>query len=459
MTKSDKHTDQLFQKLNDLESQPSPHVWDEIESCLPGKGKKRYLLPFLKWGVAAAVLLAAGLLWLFDGTDGLLIDDQISYFRQEEPLPDVPNGNDASYDRQMDDGKTGGEKATSSSVASPDRNGKFATKESTEPLSIDDNQSRPSIVLVDHSEVVASAPVEDAEPPLPEKLTSRSSPLISGREFNVASDNIVFVSEPKPSPEPKAIPSPEKHAWVIGGEYSPTYAFRDVSGPAPGSSRESGVMTGGGGFSLTLRMDDRWQVETGLNYARMGQEVATVSRSDRAFGLMQADEGLDVTGVQLDNTMGVVRHDKSPQQTTANRTFSAEANEIVQFSSTDLGDQPLLEQSLGYVKVPVTLRYKLFAHQNIDVSLAGGFSANWLVDNDAYLRMSGERQYLGRTGGLADAAISSHAGIGVAIPVFRQLHLRMEPRVDYFISDINESSSVGYRPYSFGVYTGVFYEF
>ncbi|MFW6043952.1 MAG: hypothetical protein ACOCPW_06305, partial [Marinilabiliaceae bacterium] len=456
MTKSDKHTDQIFRELNNLESQPSPHVWDEIESRLAGKGKKRRMLPFLKWTAAAVVLLAGGLLWLFNGPAELSMDKQISYFQQEGSMDDTSGSEEASQNIQRQDPIEALDKENRASGTSQGVDEKLAKRESNELSRVDDHPTRPSIIAhVRSSERVPSDNAEETA--LPEKLTPRATPLISDREFSPASDQLVLEPEQKPSPATTVIPSPGKHAWLIGGEYSPTYAFRDVSGPATGSSREDGMMTGGGGFSLTLRTDNRWQVETGVNYARMGQEVATVSRSDRAFGLMQADEGLDVTGVQLDNTMGVIRRENTPKQADANRTFSSSDNEIVQLSSSDMGDQPLLEQSLGYVKVPVTLRYKLFERQNIDVSLAGGFSANWLVDNDAYLRMSGERQYVGRTGGLAGASVSSHAGIGVAIPVFRQLHLRMEPRVDYFISDINESSSVRYRPYSFGVYTGVFY--
>jgi len=458
MTTSDKHTDQIFRKLNGLESQPSPHVWGEIESRLAGEGKKRRLLPFLKWGAAAVVLFAAGLLWLFNQNGELSDDGQISYLQKPEPLENIQVEDKASKDfakQAIDDAAPGENSSAATSRVSED---KLVQIKSKEQMQFDDKQSGPSITRPDHSDGVASSDLEDEQTSRPEKFTPLSPLLISDVEFHSAADQMVPVEE-QSSPKPGPVPFVQRHSWVIGGEYSPTYAFRDVSGPAAGSSRESGMMTGGGGFSLTFKMDDRWQLETGVNYARMGQEVETVSRSDRAFGLMQADAGLDVTGVQLNNTMGVIQHDQLPGQTSVNRTFSAETNEIVQLSSAETGGQPLLEQSLGYVKVPVTLRYKVFARQNIDVFLAGGFSANWLVDNDAYLRMSGQRQYVGKTGGLSDAAISSHAGIGMSIPVFRHFHLRMEPRVDYFISDINQSSSVRFRPYSFGVYTGVFYEF
>jgi hypothetical protein len=158
--------------------------------------------------------------------------------------------------------------------------------------------------------------------------------------------------------------------------------------------------------------------------------------------------------------MGAIQSDHSPATRQDARTFSADANEIVKLSSEAGGQSSAqLEQLLGYMKVPLTLRYRVFEANDWDVSLSGGLSANWLVDNDAYLSMSGERQYLGRTRGLSGTSFSTHAGVAVGLPLTSRIKLRMEPRIDYFISDISEASPVRYQPYSFGVFTGVFYEF
>jgi len=35
----------------------------------------------------------------------------------------------------------------------------------------------------------------------------------------------------------------------------------------------------------------------------------------------------------------------------------------------------------------------------------------------------------------------------------------VEPRVKYFLNSLNSNSSVRYKPYIFGIYTGVSYEF
>jgi hypothetical protein len=136
--------------------------------------------------------------------------------------------------------------------------------------------------------------------------------------------------------------------------------------------------------------------------------------------------------------------------------FQNSSDELIDLASTD--EKPVLKQSLGYIRVPVTLRYQLLKTGRVGLYMSGGISTNWLIDNDAYLERGDEKQRIGETNGLSKTGFSTHAGVAVAVPLYRGLRLRMEPRIDYFISDISEGSSINFRPYSFGVFTGLFYE-
>ena len=452
--------DSMFQRLNELERRPSPGVWEGIESHLARKGKRRRLVPLLRWGAAAAVVLAAGLFGLFSHWEFGGPDAHISYVKNVGQPALFPNQQD-SLDKQGDPMPVSDAEETLAQVAPlreqdqdmellPEAGKKLPETKSQSAFSSKEERDKTGQVFTDH----------DAARKLPARMTPRKlNPLREVlAQYALAPVDVFFPDEKQKSDAAKG--SSNKRSLVVGGEYSPTYAFRNVSGPTSGASRESGMMTGGGGFRLTLRMDARWEIETGLNYARLGQEVSAVTRSNRVYGLMPSEGGLDVTDVQLDNTMGAIQRDHSPVIRQDARTFSADANEIVKLSSEAGGQSSAqLEQLLGYMKVPLTLRYRVLEANDWNVSLSGGLSANWLVDNDAYLSMSGERQYLGRTRGLSGTSFSTHAGIAVGIPVTSRIKLRMEPRIDYFISDISEASPVRYQPYSFGVFTGVFYEF
>jgi hypothetical protein len=252
---------------------------------------------------------------------------------------------------------------------------------------------------------------------------------------------------------------------VVGGEYSPTYSFRNVSGSATGDMDENGLTAAGGGLTLAVNVNTRWQIETGVRYATMGQEVTTTLRSDQVYSLnafTYSGGSLDnsINEISIANSMGVVSTDLSLVASNDFAGFQKVRGEFVEMESTlvESGDSPVLEQSLGYMQIPVTIRYLLTPKSTIGVSLAGGFSTNWLVDNDAYLHHSGQKQRIGETSGLSDVGFSTHAGVAFSLPVFKGFRFRMEPRIDYFISDIGKDTPGDYRPYSFGVFTGVFYE-
>ncbi|MFO8002484.1 MAG: hypothetical protein R6U46_14695 [Marinilabilia sp.] len=463
MMTSDKNTDQLFRRLNDLEEQPSSRVWDAVEARLDDRGRKRRLMPLLRWGAAAVVLLAAGLLWLFDGTRYLPVDSSVLYTQNEAPGVEKSTqkeDGDKSYQQMTD------EEEDRERIGSSLEEGIEKTDEKIEkrvPAGSDDTYFEEQL-----AEMRSEGPISSSEAGEDlQKMNARPLPEFARTGTRIAkipagvSEEVVSTDVERRGERPKPVRT--GRSFSIGGEYSPTYAFRDVSGPVSGGSRENATMRGGGGFNLALRINKRWKLETGVNFTSMGQEVNTLTRSDRVYSLSDATpgSGLDVTEVELSNTLGAIIPDASTDDPTAMKTFSSDAGEVIELSPDNLNGEnnPLLEQSLGYVRLPFTLRYHIFNGGGMEFSLAGGFSTNWLIDNNAYLRSSGKRQYVGETNGISDMSMSSHAGIAVGIPVFKKVQLRMEPRVDYFISDISEDSPVRYRPYSFGVYTGVFYEF
>jgi hypothetical protein len=225
---------------------------------------------------------------------------------------------------------------------------------------------------------------------------------------------------------------------------------------------ESGLMTSGGGFNVAVKMNARWQIETGVKYAMLGQEVTPQTEGRTMYGMadFSAENSVTLQEVKLNNSLGVIERDVSPAMNSDVREFQNASNAIVEMKSelSYTNESSVLEQNISYLQVPFTLRYQLLQQGPVLLSLAGGVGANWLVDNAAYLEMGGQRQNVGQTGGVADLSFSTHAGVAVSVLLYRGLGVRMEPRFNYFLSDISEDSPGKFRPYSFGVFTGLFYE-
>ncbi|GAO31572.1 hypothetical protein JCM15548_13945 [Geofilum rubicundum JCM 15548] len=115
-----------------------------------------------------------------------------------------------------------------------------------------------------------------------------------------------------------------------------------------------------------------------------------------------------------------------------------------------------MDQYIDYVEIPFTFRYYLI-NESTKLSLAAGVSTNWLVANNAYLSESGQRQKIGETGGLSAMNFSTHAGFAFSVPVFGPFSFRIEPRINYFLNEINQEHPVKFKPYSIGIYSGIQY--
>lgn len=464
------NTDQLFTRLKDLEAQPSPGVWEGIEKKLDKK--KRRLVPlFLRVGAAASVVIAAGLFWLFNENDSPV--DSSSLVVSEQQFDGDRKESDGVTKRTEGDSPVG-EKDSDIIPASGSDMPVLAEKRET--------QQRETLQIASASgdinevEGIGSTPAaqnpSDPQPGTIEKMAPLSGNNIFEGENASPPDRLYAKQD---SEETFVVAtyidsnnSEEKSAsghLVVGGEYSPTYSFRNVSGSATGGVDENGLTAAGGGLTLAMNVNARWQIETGVRYATVGQEVTTTVRSERVYSFNTdtysgGSLANSINEISLANSMGTVRTDLSPVASNDLAGFQKAQGEYVELKSTlmESGDSPVLEQSLGYMQIPVTVRYLLTPKSTIGVSLSGGFSTNWLVDNNAYLHRSGQKQRIGETSGLSDMGFSTHAGVALSVPVFKGFRFRMEPRIDYFISDIGKDTPGDYRPYSFGVFTGVFYE-
>jgi hypothetical protein len=462
MMKSEQYTDALFKELDQLEVQPSGQVWVNIESRLGPK--KRKLVPvFWRWGIAASILLLAGLFLLVPGDD---LDQivQLSPSTNNSENPERLQSEIASVETESHNDDTSESNADNQHDMPVDAiDGKVGNiVEETDGSLLMASQS------VDESErVVVSTSLQKENVEVPKKIKSLA---FAGIADVPVQPGVIVVSGELSTLEYFGLNLPSEKASdkssvgiVLGGEYSPTYAYRDVSGAAASGMNESGVMTSGGGFNVAVKMSSRWQIETGVKYAMLGQEVTPPTESRMVYGAadFSAESSVTLQEVKLNNSLGVIERDVSPALNSDVREFQSGSNALMEMKSETSysSEAVVLEQNLSYLQVPFTLRYQLLRQGPVHLSLAGGVGANWLLDNTAYLEMSGQRQNVGRTGGVSDLSFSTHAGVAVSVPLYRGLGIRMEPRFNYFLSDISREAPGKFRPYSFGVFTGLFYEF
>jgi hypothetical protein len=460
MIVSDQHTDSLFKDLENLEVPPSEKVWINIESRLDKK-KKRLIPLFWIWGAAASLLLLGGLFLLFP--DDLMNDQNYSVASRKSQDQEVVGSAEKFTLNEKEQHETPIQSLPKNVETVP--NGFIASEKTDVQKYNSADRSGLSAISEKENRVIFGTSEEESDGDS-QKIDPLSEVRLSYVPVNpgVARQQ----KQPKKQGYPRfSLPAEDKSekpnvGITLGGEYSPTYAYRDVSGTSATGMDESGLMTSGGGFSLAVKMNSRWQVETGVKFAMLGQEVKPESSGRNVYAALgfSAESSVSLKEVPLTNSMGAIDRDAPPAVSSDVPDFQDSYNAVVEMKSTAPAyeESTVLEQNLSYLQVPFTLRYQLVQQGPVHLSLAGGIGANWLIDNNAYLEMSGQRQRIGQTGGISDLSFSTHAGLAVSVPLYRGLGIKMEPRINYFLSDISENAPGKYRPYSVGVFTGLFYQ-
>lgn len=256
----------------------------------------------------------------------------------------------------------------------------------------------------------------------------------------------------------------------IGGSVSPSYNFRQISNNTPynqptNPNSEEGIITLAAAFDLNVKVHKNWAIESGVRYARMGQQVHAGSYNESIYAMASGfgdNRTPKFSKVSLANSMGDVNaklQSNNHQKMISTMDYASTMKVVGLEVTNNEAIAAELEQHIDYIEIPLTFRYYLPTDGAIKLSLAGGVSTNWLINNNAYLKTEGERQALGATSNISNMTWSGHAGVAMSVPLVGQLSFKIEPRINYFLSDINQEHPIGYKPYSFGLFSGVQYSF
>nr|NQU91168.1 outer membrane beta-barrel protein [Bacteroidota bacterium] len=243
--------------------------------------------------------------------------------------------------------------------------------------------------------------------------------------------------------------------WSIGGQISPVYSFRTLSGNAIYTPDEeipkdyledieSGIVTIAGGINLSYSINNRLSLGSGLYLSRIGQENNDVVAYDaqdgnNLFKLATSGGTVTINPTKFERVM--VQHIQSPKDSipgdyTINGTFV---------------------QNLDYLEVPMILKYRLL-DKKFSINLLGGLSPGILVNNRSYFSLDGNKIETGTTENIKPMIYNSVVGIGLQYLVSKKLTINFDPVFKYSLSPVNSGSSLNYHPYSISWFTGISYK-
>ena len=468
MSLEENKLDDLFrERLKSFSPEPPPDMWNRISKEMDRKKNVRRMIVYRWMGVAAVLLLAMITGILVTQNDSTLpvkdISKQIS-LKPEEKSENLQDQKTIEIDRNKVEVNRN---KSSETVAHKTARVKSHSKaDSVYPV---DN---PKLERVDYLAVTTGMNLVHN----PEEILISS---LSDYSIIIRRDEKMPVTIQSPVDEQKLLAyesgirsnKMEKTAaeWKVGIQLAPAYSSH-ASGYSSDYARamtttSKSAQTGiGGGISVQVKTSRRWTIESGLYYSRNGDNSSSSGHLFAAnadyINLASGNNKYYSNAVVLkegqmimNSTAGVIHFSQTPDNAKLiSGAESAIGMNTVLLMSSDFS------QVFDFMEVPITARYRVIEGK-IALELLSGLSTNLVVGNQVLMGNTSSRVVIGKTEDISSLGFSGMAGFGIIYPLSKRISITIEPRASYWLTSLNNSSAVDFRPWRIGIYSGLTFGF
>lgn len=497
--KEKKNIDQIFRdRFKNAEVSPSPQVWENIQARLAEKKKERKIVP-LWWKVAGIAALLALLITIGNSVFNTSLENPS--YSTEENIPAIKNNDDVnviSEEKNIPSKIASEEKTTENNSSNEDnyfeinkpknasdepsikkaqnQNKAVATennihnnlKTNKKQKKVTANQENSMAVSTDKKNNV-NINVENSEKNFPdpnksdEIINNQKSDATVAVEKNIQPNNKDEVNQEINNDiniEKKSIldaiaenkkenitkKEQLENRWKVSPNVAPVYYSSLGKGssidPAFADNSQSGDVNLSYGVQVSYDLNKRWSVRSGvsnvdLSYSTGGIELGT---GPVASALRSVDYG--------GQSVVLTAADKGTfamQPPGGNGGFG----NIVPKSTQ--GNAEII-QRISYYEVPLELKYSIL-DTKIGMNVIGGVSTLFLGNNEIAVRDSSFESVLGKANNLTSVSFTTNLGLGVNYKITKKFLFNIEPMFKYQLNPYTDSS-VGYKPYYIGLYSG-----
>jgi len=129
-------------------------------------------------------------------------------------------------------------------------------------------------------------------------------------------------------------------------------------------------------------------------------------------------------------------------------------------SSSSVGDSKIggyINQKMGYIEIPLELSYKLLENK-FGIEIIGGVSTLFLQENEVSVLSNQMKTTLGKANNLSETHFSTNIGVGFRYEIFKSFDINVDPMFKYQLGTFDKNNG-NFKPYLFGVYTGLSFKF
>ncbi len=235
--------------------------------------------------------------------------------------------------------------------------------------------------------------------------------------------------------------------WNIAPNIAPVY-YDSFGGSSIDSqfsdNNKQGEVNLSYGIQVAYAINEKLIVRSGVNKVDVGYNT-----EDVGFGIASLGRGNGIS-----NTQSIVVSDYQNGSVSL-APPPGDVNSEILVKSQNPG---LLNHSIGYIEVPLELKYALTSSK-IGIHMIGGVSTLFLEDDEvSIIAGSFRNENVSREQTVNDISFSGNIGIGFDYKLSDKFKINMEPIFKYQFNGFNDSAD-NFKPYYFGVYTGVSFRF
>jgi hypothetical protein len=413
-----KNIDRVFQEnLKDLEIYPNKRVWNNIEGSLNGKTSRA---PIALWkrlsGIAVmlAAIVTSGLFY-FNNDTATIVNSPISETETKDvepkfttPLTPVFVQPQIELAENSDEIKINRKSGKSIFIKQPNN----------------------KVIVTDNEIASMYSTIED------KYVIDKDDFLDNIKDSQSIADRMNDIPE-----QINKTNSIDKK-WSVGPTVAPVY-YNSLQNGSPlndelSNNSKSSDNALSIGVKVNYQVSNKFFIQSGVNKVELAYNTknvnALISSSKNAFNNINTNK----TGVIL-----------TPASNLANNGSPNELNK-----SSVSGD---LNQSIEYFELPIEMKYNLY-DKKIGLNLVGGFSTLFLSNNSVSMVTQNSVTDLGDANNLNDINFSGNVGVDLDYKISKSWYLNVAPMFKYQFNTYSGNSG-NFRPYYFGLYSGLNYKF
>ncbi len=464
--KKDKDIEKIFREgFDKMEHAPSSRVWENVRHELDKK-KERKVIPL--WirlgGIAAliAVLFTIGsVFWNTD--DPTFIEPPItaapeieiekntffdssnasSETQHTEIASDKDNvivndDSESTVNESLTDNNSiatqsqpSSSKKSSTVIKNQEKTSITKNTQSEKQFNIAENDTQTIIKPLDTAEVIAksdSTEFENLEKVIPKIQENKAS------IFDAIAENDKTEESDEKDKNPKR--------WQVTPNVAPVY-YNSIGGgssidPSFSQSPVQGDINMSYGVQVSYAVSNRLNIRTGISAVDLQYSTGDI---------------IPATGPASRGLKGVNYHSNTTVITAIPR-LGTNTGELNLKSGTS---DARLVQSINYVEVPLEVSYAIL-NDRFGLNLIGGMSTLFLGENDIAIQSQEFNTSLGSANNLSSLSFSTNIGLGINYQLSSRFNFSLEPMFKYQLNPYSDSS-VNFKPYYMGIYSGLSFRF